>query len=187
MGSKSYEEKLLDDKKDVDENIENWVSVVYQDTAIAYQELSDNDRELLQNGSQIQNYEEFLIQLELNRTDLDSALNCLDSYNIAEEAYEVSPGVMHHFAGDDFERIIDREVKDRFEQRDSQGQTGEIGDEFDMLFEGMDVIMTSLLKGRIEEFKEDMDRGELVGNSKVIYGETLEDMFVQIEEFQREY
>jgi len=53
----------------------------------------------------------------------------------------VNPGVLYKFAGEDFERDIDREIMDRFNKHDKKSITGDIGDDFDMLFEGMDEIV----------------------------------------------
>lgn len=172
-----YSEQLIDEAKAEGTYHDNWISVVYDKFPLAYVRMEDNELDLLIDDNPIESYHSFLVKLDRNREQLSDSLLGLDSYEIIDNAFEVNPGVLHKFAGDDFKRNIDREVMDRFEERDKDGETEEIGDEFDLLFEGMDVIVKDVVEGRLREFKETMNRKPILQNSIVVYEESLEQLY----------
>jgi len=188
MSSSSfYSEQLLDQARSDGTDQDNWMSIVYEDTPLTYIRMDGDEMEVFREQPGIDTYHEFLVKLDSNREDLPGRIHSLDSYGIVDQAYEVNPGVLHKFAGEDFERYIDREIMDRFDERDREDTTEEIGDDFDMLFEGMDPIVQTVVGGRLEEFKESMNRKPILQNSLVVYEESLEQLYTTIHALQREH
>lgn len=175
-----YEEILLDEYGD---ESGPWASVIFENQLIAYIQLSDRETQLFNPHNQsTQTYKDFLYNLDTNR--MEAEVENINSYDIIERAYELNPGVLHNFAGNDFSREIDVEIMQRFDEKDAETDTEDIGGDFDMLFEGMNTIMDDLLEGRLDEFKATMDREKLVEQSTIIYGENLQDLYTNIHQFQ---
>lgn len=185
--SQFYSERLLDEARAEGTDQDNWMSIVYEDTPLTYIRLEDAEMDMLQDGPGVDTYHDFLVKLDQHREGVPERVQNLDSYSIVEQAFEVNPGVLRHFAGEDFERYIDREVMDRFDERDREGVTDEIGDDFDMLVEGMDPIVQEVVEGRLEEFKESMTRKPILQNSLVVYEESLGQLYTTIHALQMEY
>lgn len=179
-----YEEHLLDDALSDDTVDDYWMAVVYEDSPIAYAKVGEYEAGLIPFEQGAQDYDEFLATLDRHRDELKE-LGKLDSYNIVEETIEVRPATLLQFAGEEFEREIDREIMERFDERDREGETEEIGGDFDMLMEGMNPIVQEVVDGRTEEFKETMERAPLMQESKVFYGNSLTELFKAINEYQR--
>lgn len=182
-----YSEQLLDNARADGTYEDNWIAVMYEKTPLAYVRLEEGQLEIFRDESGVEKYHDFLTKLDSNRDDLPGRICNLDSYEIVDKAFEVNPSVLHKFAGDDFERYIDREVMDRFDERDREIATDEIGDDFDMLFEGMDIIVEEVVGGRLEEFKESMNRKPILQNSLVVYEESLGQLYTTINALQMGY
>lgn len=188
MGSSNfYSEQLYDQAKANGTHQDNWMPVVYQETPLAYIRLEEDEMEVLRDEPGVESYHDFLITLDRKRQDIPIRIQELDSYDIVDQAFEVNPGVLHNFAGDDFERYIDKEVMNRFDEKDRKGNTEEIGDDFDMLLEVMDPIIKEVVGGRLEEFKESMNRKPIMQDTLVVYEESLRQLYTTIHALQMEY
>jgi len=188
MGSTDfYSEQLLDEARDDGTDQDIWMSIVYEDIPLAYIRMSEDEMDFFRDETGIESYSEFWKKLIDNRDELPERIGGLDSYDIVEQAFEVNPGVLYKFAGEDFERDIDREIMDRFNKHDKKSITGDIGDDFDMLFEGMDEIVQDVVAGRLEEFKGSMYHRPIFQNSLVVYEESLGKLYSTVNQLQREH
>lgn len=181
-GHKSYSEILYDKDRSSEDF---WVSVLYNDVPIAYAALNNSELDLLNpERDDTEEYDMFLERHERYRDDLSPEVGALNSFDIVDEALNANPGVLHKLAGQGINREIEKEIKQRFNEHDEKID-GDI-EGFGGLFTHMGEIVTAVLDGRMEEFKRTMDRQKLVDNSSVIYGSGLQDLYKNINEFQRE-
>jgi hypothetical protein len=181
-GHKSYSESLFDQEQG--SNSDPWISVLYEDVPIAYASLSDSEVEMLNpEGRDSEDYDMFLMRHDRYRSDLSSEVRVLNSFDVVDEAFEANPGVLHNLAGYGINRDIEKEIEQRFEEHDDKMDSDMEG--FGAMFTHMGEIVTAVLDGRLEEFKGTMDRQKLVENSSVVYGSGLEDLYSNVNEFQR--